>query len=142
MGYHVRRIDPFWKASPLVLTVALLGALVAMFGYARQNMVVAIVGAAVMGIGILLAAKPAISAVLGCLGFFGGLVTFVFMPSANTEGMSILMKLVSTVLFSLLYMVLMDALILVVAVLYNFFGGSLGGLNLEIEPTGPAEGEG
>jgi hypothetical protein len=142
MGYHVRRIDPFWKASPVVLTVAVIGALVAMFGYTRQNMAVAAVGAVVMAVGVLLATKPAVSTVLGCLGFFGGLITFVLMPNVNTSDMALWLKLVSTVLFAALYMVLMDALILVVAALYNFFAGSMGGIQLEIEPTGQTEGEG
>ena len=35
MGYHVRRIDPFWKASPVVLIIAIAGALVAAFGLTR-----------------------------------------------------------------------------------------------------------
>lgn len=142
MGYHVRRIDPFWKASPVVLTVAVIGALIAMFGYTRLNYLVAAAGAIIMAVGVLMATKPAVSSILGCLGFFGGLITFVLMPNVNTADMSMWMKLVSTVLFAALYMVLMDALVLVVSALYNFFAGSLGGLLLEIEPTGQAETEG
>jgi len=92
----------------------------------------------VMSVGVLLASKPALSAVLGCLGFFGGLVTFVVLPNASTMDMPMWLKLVAALMFALLYMVLMDALILVVAALYNFFAGSLGGLLLEIEPTGQA----
>jgi len=140
MGYHVRRIDPFWKASPVVLIIAIVGALIAAFGLTRQppNMVVAASGGAVMAVGVLLASKPAISAVLGCLGIFGGLVTFVFLPNQSAVDMPFWLKLVASLMFALLYMVLMDALILVVAALYNFFAGSLGGLLLEIEPTGQA----
>ncbi|HAH06521.1 MAG TPA: hypothetical protein DCM05_08345 [Elusimicrobia bacterium] len=149
MGYHVRRIDPFWKASPVVLTVAVIGALAAMFGYtrwvvdySRAYLVIMGIGALMMAAGVLLATKPAVSAILGCLGFLGGLITFVLMPNVNTVDMSMGMRMVSALMFTVLYMVLMDALILVVAALYNFFAGSLGGLLLEIEPTGQAETEG
>lgn len=141
MSYHIRRIDPFWNANPLILALAAGGAVVALFGYSKSNLLVAGLGAAAMGAGTLMAAKPAVSAMLGTLGLFGGLVTFVFMPNANTADMTLPFKLLSTLLFSLLYMVLMDALVLVVAALYNFFGASLGGIHMEIEETAaPAEG--
>ncbi|MFA6030645.1 MAG: hypothetical protein WC969_12380 [Elusimicrobiota bacterium] len=140
MSYNIRRIDPFWKASPVVLAVAIIGAVIAMFGYTKGNMLIAGVGALAMAVGVLLAAKPALSLVLGCLGLFGGLVTFVLMPNMQTADMSLPMKLLSTLLFTVLYMVLMDALVLVVAALYNFFGGTLGGITVEFE-GGQAEGE-
>lgn len=135
MSYHVKRIDPFWKASPVVLAVAAIGLVLALFGYQKAQMAIAGVGAALLAVGVLMATKPAVSAILGSLGLFGGLVTFVILPNPQTDGLGFGLKLVSTGFFALLYMVLMDALVLVVSALYNFFGGGLGlgGIRLDIE---------
>jgi hypothetical protein len=144
MGYQVRRIDPFWKAGPVVLSVAVAGALVAMFGYTRNLLVVAFPGGVVMALAVLIATKPSVSAVLGSLGLLGGLVTFVVMPSLSAQGMSIPMRLVSALFFAVLYMVLMDALALVVSALYNLAVGGLGlsGVHLDIDTGGQSESEG
>ncbi|MFA6092141.1 MAG: DUF3566 domain-containing protein [Elusimicrobiota bacterium] len=137
MSYHIRRIDPFWKPGPVVIGLGVIGALAAAFGYARGILPVAAGGAVLMSVGVIMAAKPVLTGVLGCLGFFGGLVTFVLMPNVNTVGMSFGYKLLSTLLFTVLYMVLMDALILVVAALYNAFSSVCGGIELDIDATGP-----
>jgi hypothetical protein len=137
MSYRIRRIDPFWLPHPAVLVAAGVGLVVGLLGYQKQNLVLALIGAVAMGGGILVATKPAVSAVLGSLGLFGGLVTFVIQPNSNLVGLSVLWRLVSTLFFALLYMVLMDALVLVVSALYNFFGGSMnmGGIHLDIEES-------
>ena len=62
MSYHIRRIDPFWNANPLILALAVGGAMLALFGYSKSNLIVAGVGAAAMGVGVLMATKPAVSA--------------------------------------------------------------------------------
>lgn len=137
MSYQIKRINPFWWAHPVVLGVAVVGLALALFGYKRGMWPLALIGAVVMSIGVLMATRPAVSAVLGTLGLFGGLVTFVVLPSPQTADLSVLLRMFSTLLFAFFYMVLMDALVLVVSALYNFFGGgmNLGGIQLEFEET-------
>lgn len=138
MSYRIRRIDPFWMPHPAVLAIAGVGLAVGLVGYQKANTILSLIGGVAMGGGVLVATRPAVSAVLGTLGVFGGLVTFVIMPGPQVAPLSLMWRLVSTIFFALLYMVLMDALVLVVAALYNFFGGAmnLGGISLEIEETG------
>lgn len=135
MSYQVKRIDPFWHNHPMIPTAIVIGGILAMIGFQRQATVLALVGAAIAGIAVVFAARPVVSAVLSTLGVFGGLVTFVFVPNQQSAGMSLGMRLLSTLLFALFYMILMDALVLVVSVLYNLFGGAvgLGGVRLELE---------
>ena len=135
MSYRIRRIDPFWIAHPVVIAAAVVGMLLALGGYAKNNIALSIIGGVSMAGGVLAATKPAVSAVLGSLGFFGGLITFVILPNPQLADSPLFWKLVSTLFFALLYMVLMDALVLLVSALYNFFGNSvnLGGIHLEIE---------
>ncbi|MFA5139045.1 MAG: hypothetical protein WC728_07420 [Elusimicrobiota bacterium] len=144
MSYRIRRIDPFWIAHPAVIAVIFIGLILGLFGYQKGNNVLLFVGGGAMLIGVLVATRPVVSGVLGSLGVFGGLFTFVLFPNPQLSETPVVWKLVSTVFFALLYMGLMDALILLVAALYNFFGGALkmGGINLEIEEaTEAGEGE-
>lgn len=143
MSYQLKRINPFWHTHPMVATMVAVGALCGLIGFQTQMPPVAVIGAAIAGLSILFATRPLVSAVLATLGLFGGLVTFVLVPNVQSAGMSLAMRLVSTVLFALFYMVLMDALVLVVAVLYNLFSGvfGLGGIQLEMESEAPAEDE-
>ncbi len=135
MSYRIRRIDPFWIAHPVVIAAAVIGMLLALAGYAKNNVALSIIGGVAMSGGVLAATRPAVSGVLGTLGFFGGLVTFVILPNPQLADSPLFWKLVSTLFFALLYMVLMDALVLLVSALYNFFGNSvkLGGIHLEFE---------
>ncbi|PCI40542.1 MAG: hypothetical protein COB53_00690 [Elusimicrobia bacterium] len=135
MSYRIRRIDPFWIAHPVVIAAAVVGMLLALGGYAKNNIALSIIGGVSMAGGVLAATKPAVSGVLGSLGFFGGLITFVILPNPQLADSPLFWKLVSTLFFALLYMVLMDALVLLVSALYNFFGNSvnLGGIHLDIE---------
>lgn len=135
MSYRIRRIDPFWLAHPVVIGVAAVGVVLALLGYTKNSYPLQIVGGLALMAGVLIATKPAVSAVLGTLGVLGGLLTFVLMPNAEVVGSPLVWRLVSTLFFGLLYMVLMDALVLVVSALYNFFGGTLnlGGIYLDIE---------
>ena len=95
-----------------------------------------------MLIGVCVATRPAVSGVLAALGFFGGLFTFVLFPNPQAAGSTVPWRLVSTLFFAAMYMGLMDALILVVAALYNFFSTTmkLGGIELDIEETASSEG--
>ncbi len=141
MSYQLRRIDPFWLTHPMVPTAVAIGGILGLIGFATGKPALAIVGGVVAGIGVLLGVKAAISALLGTLGLFGGLVTFVFVPNVNAASMGFGMRLVSAVLFAAFYMVLMDALVLVVSVLYNFFAGAvgLGGIRLELDTAAEEE---
>ena len=143
MSYRIKRIDPFWIAHPAVIAVIFIGLVVALFGYQKQNTVVSLVGGLAMVAAVVVATKPVVSGVLGSLGLFGGLFTFVFFPSPALGDTPVIWKLVSALFFAGLYMGLMDALILVVAALYNFFGGTLrlGGILLDIEESDDASEE-
>lgn len=144
MAYRVRRIDPFWIAHPAVIVAAVIGLVLALVGYSKGNPSLSIVGGVLLGIGVLVATKPAVTGVLATLGFFGGVVNFVVLPNAQLGGASLPWKLVSTLFFALLYTVLMEALVLVVAALYNLFAGTMnaGALELEIEDSGADSAEG
>ncbi|MDX6769646.1 MAG: hypothetical protein SF051_08950 [Elusimicrobiota bacterium] len=138
MSYRVKRIDPFWIKNPILPVVAVVGVLIALVGVQQVKTGVAIGGAIIGGLAIFLSTRPAVSAVLGTLGLLGGIVTFLAVPSPSTLGMTMGLRLVSTLLFAVFYTVLMDGVVLLVAVLYNLFAGvaGLGGLSLELEDEG------
>lgn len=135
MAYRIRRIDPFWLAHPAVILAAVVGLLLALFGYSKGMAGLSVVGGVLLGVGVLVATKPAVTGVLATLGFFGGVVNFVVLPNAQLGGAGLPWKLVSTLFFALLYTVLMEALVLVVAALYNLFAGTMnaGSIELDIE---------
>lgn len=135
MAYRVRRIDPFWIAHPAVIASAVIGLALALVGYTKGQAALSIIGGVLLGVGVLVATKPAVTGVLATLGFFGGVVNFVVLPNAQLGGATLPWKLVSTLFFALLYTVLMEALVLVVAALYNLFAGAMdaGAIELEIE---------
>ncbi|MFH1726334.1 MAG: hypothetical protein ABII00_17120 [Elusimicrobiota bacterium] len=135
MSYRIRRVDPFWIAHPVVIGAAVIGVILALFGYWKDFVPLSIIGGIALAGGVLAATRPAISAVLGALGFLGGLITFIILPNPQLADLAWGWKLVSTLFFGLLYMVLMDALVLVVSALYNFFANTLnlGGIHLDIE---------
>lgn len=76
-----------------------------------------------------------IPALLFLLGLFGGLMTFIVMPTAGVADLPGGQKLLAAGMFSLLYMVLMVCLLVLVAFLYNFFTQTVGlrGLSLTLE---------
>ena len=133
MAYRIRRIDPFWMAHPAVVAAAVVGLALALFGYSRGQAGLSIVGGVLLGIGVLVATKPAVTGVLATLGFFGGVVNFVVLPNAQLGNASLPWRLVSTVFFALLYTVLMEALVLVIAALYNLFAGTMGAGAVELD---------
>lgn len=138
MSYRVKRIDPFWMKNPALPVVAIAGVLIALVGVQQVKTGVAIGGAIVGGLAIFLSTRPAVSAVLGTLGLLGGIVTFLAVPSPSTLGMTMGLRLVSTLLFTVFYTVLMDGVVLLVAVLYNLFAGvvGLGGFSVDLEDEG------
>jgi hypothetical protein len=138
LSYRVKRIDPFWIKNPVLPIVAIGGVLIALVGVQQVKTAVAIGGAVIGGLAIFLSTRPAVSAVLGTLGLLGGIVTILAVPSPSTLGMTMGLRLVSTLLFTVFYTVLMDGVVLLVAVLYNLFAGvvGLGGFSVELEDEG------
>ncbi|HBL15177.1 MAG TPA: hypothetical protein DD417_00030 [Elusimicrobia bacterium] len=138
MSYRIRRIDPFWIAHPLVIAAAVIGVALALFGYSRNQLPLSITGGVLMAVGVLIATKPAVSGVLGTLGLLGGIVTFIVLPNPQLADSPMFWKFVSSLFFGLLYMVLMDALVLVVSALYNLFGNTMGmsGIRVEFDEEG------
>jgi hypothetical protein len=135
MSYRVRRIDPYWIKNPILPVVAVIGVGTALAMISKDMVVPAISAAVVGGAAVILSTQPAVSAVLGSLGLLGGLMTFVLVPNSQNASMALSMRLLSTLLFTLFYTVLMDGVVLLVAVLYNLFAGGLGlgGLSLDLE---------
>lgn len=135
MSYQLKRINPYWHTHPMIPTAVAIGGICALVGYKTQNHVIALLGGLVAAGAILAAARPVISAMLAALGFFGGIVQFLVVMNLEVSQMTVPMRLLSAFLFGVFYMVLMDALVLVVAVLYNLFAGTVGfsGLTLELE---------
>ena len=142
MSYRVKRIDPYWIKNPILPVVAVIGLAGGLALIAKDMTVPAIFSALVGGTAVILSTNPAVSAMVGTLGLLGGLMTFVFVPNASNAAMTLPLRLLSTLLFTLFYVVLMDGVVLLVAVLYNLFSGvvGLGGLSLDLEDEG-REGE-
>ncbi|MEK7382985.1 MAG: hypothetical protein AAB262_06830 [Elusimicrobiota bacterium] len=141
MSYRVKRIDPYWMKNPILPITAAAGVLVALVAVQRGMFPAAIAGVVVGGLAVFLSTKPAVSAVLATLGLLGGLTTFLIVPNSQNASMTIPLRLLSTVLFTLFYTVLMDGVVLLIAVLYNLFSGAigLGGLSLDLEDEGAGE---
>lgn len=73
--------------------------------------------------------------VVFALALLGGLVQFVFIDNPQIAPMSMAQKLLSVGLFSLLYVVIVSALLVFMAFLYNFLTGILGlkGVSFDLE---------
>lgn len=136
MSYQLKRINPFWHYHPMIATGVVIGGIIALIGFQTDKMILGGVGGLIAAGAILFATRPVISALLGTLGVLGGIAQFVLLPTnVNAASMSAPMRWGAAVLFGIFYMVLMDALVLVVSVLYNLFAGTigLGGVRLELE---------
>src|ERR1044071_7179504 len=108
MSYRVRRINPYWNKNPILPIVAAAGVVLGLLLASKEIFIPALVCGGVAGVAIFLATQPAVSAVLATLGFLGGVMTFIIFPKADILSMSGGMRLLSTVLFTLFYTVLMD----------------------------------
>lgn len=89
----------------------------------------------IKSIAIMSLIASAVPALLFFLGLFGGFVTFVLVPNPQVEGLNIATRLLAVGLFSVLYMVLMVAILVVASFLYNFFTKTVGlkGIHVELE---------
>ncbi|MDO8756889.1 MAG: hypothetical protein Q7J64_02660 [Elusimicrobiota bacterium] len=131
MSYRLKRIDPFWLKSPALPAIAAVCAAVALFAAQTGRGPVALVAATASAAAIVVATKPALSAVFATFGLLGGLVTFLAGPSG---GLSPLLRVLATAGFSVFYMVLMDAVVLAVSLIYNgFTRAGLPGLRLDLD---------
>ena len=141
MSYRVKRIDPYWFKHPVLPIVVFLGAALALGAGFAQKGPLAIVGAAVAAVGILLSTRPAITGTVMLLGFLGGLVTFVISPNSSNAALSAMQKAMSVGFYTLFYAVLTEGALLLLCVVYNFFAAisSLGGLSLDLEDEGGTE---
>lgn len=77
-----------------------------------------------------------VPAVLFALGLFGGAMTFVIMPGQQVEELGVSQRLLAAGMFSLLYMFLMVAVLIVAAFLYNFFTQTVGLRGLCVDLAG------
>ncbi|NLO92412.1 MAG: hypothetical protein GX410_10555 [Elusimicrobia bacterium] len=64
--------------------------------------------------------------VLFCLGAIGGLLAFVIVPNPQIEPMTSMGRLMATGVFAVLYMLVIMALMVISAVVYNIFTYGLG----------------
>lgn len=73
--------------------------------------------------------------VVFALGILGGVVAFLVVPNPQLDPMSIGHKMMSIGFFSLLYVIIVSALLVFIAFLYNILTGVLGmkGVALDIE---------
>jgi hypothetical protein len=141
MNYQVKRLNPYWIIHPMIPTAVAIGVICGAVGFLKEQSVIMIIGGIIAGAGLVAAIRPVFSALLGTLGLLGGFLTFVIVPNSGAADMGMALRLLSAVLFGLFYMVLMDALVLVVCVLYNFFSGAVGlsGLTLELGEAAETE---
>ena len=141
MSYRVKRIDPYWFKHPVLPVVIFLGAALALGAGFANKPAVAILGAVVAAVSILLCTRPAITGTVMLLGFLGGLVTFVISPNASNAALNAGQKVLSVGFYTLFYAVLTEGALLLISVVYNFFAAisPLGGLMLELEDAGSSE---
>ncbi len=135
MAYQLKRVDPFWHTHPMIPTAVVIGGILGFIGYARQSMPIAVVGGAVAALALFFAARPSVSLVLATVGFLGGLVQYVVAPGLNASTLTLLEKIFSIAFYTVFYAALMDAVVLVLAVLYNFYAGAVGfgGIRVELD---------
>jgi hypothetical protein len=134
MNYHLKRINPYWHNHPMIPTGVVVGVICAAMGFAAQRPAIEIVGVSIAGLSLFVAVKPVFSILFSLIGLFGGISTFLIAPGLNADSLTPPLKFISILLFTAFYAALMDAMLLVVAVIYNFLvgPGGLSGLHLEL----------
>ena len=141
MAYQLKRINPFWHTHPMIPTGVAIGGILGLVGFVTGKALVGGAGAFIAGAAILAATRPAFSALFLTLGLFGGVIRFALQPDLNAATLSPLLRWGAALAFGVFYMILMDALLLVVAVLYNLYTGVIGlsGLRLELDAADDEE---
>lgn len=137
MSYQLKRINPFWHNHPMIPTAVIIGGICGLIGFQTSRPVIGGIGALVAAAGVLWGNLPLVSAVLGTMGVLGGILTFILVPNPNAVGMTLPMKLVSTGLFAIFYMILMGALLMIVTAIYNAYSNLVGlrSIRLELEAS-------
>lgn len=131
MSYRIKRIDPFWFKHPALGGAAVVFGAVALYG-ARTGSTAALAFGAIFGAAtVILATKPALSAVFASFGLLGGVLAFL---AGSSAGMSPGLRLAATAGFGVFYAALMDVAVLGVAVVYNAYTRvGFKGLSLDLE---------
>ncbi len=131
MSYRIKRVDPYWFKSPAVGGTAVVFGAVALYGARTGSVPALALGAFVAAVMVILATKPALSAVFAAFGLLGGVLAFL---AGSSAGMSPLLRLTATAGFGLFYAALMDIVVLGLSVIYNSFTGvGFKGLALDLE---------
>ena len=138
MDYQLKRINPFWHTHPIIPTLVAVGGILGFIGYARQTPSIAYVGGVIAAAAILGAARPALSLLFATMGLLGGLTQFAIAPTLNASTFTAFEKVLAVSFYTVCYAVLLDAVVLVGAALYNFYAGVIGfgGLRMEFENAG------
>ncbi|MFA6582763.1 MAG: hypothetical protein WCS77_00555 [Elusimicrobiaceae bacterium] len=90
---------------------------------------------------LVFSAVPLVVLAIGCI---AGLMTFVISPSPYIEPMTTTARVTGVAVYTVLYMVIIMAIILACAFIYNIFCGLFGmrGIRFELAAVGEAEEEG
>ena len=142
MTYQLRRLDLLRSGAPVLIGLAVVGLAVGLVGFKIQKLLVMGIGAFVYALAIILLAKPVVSVLLALLGLGGGILTFFLLPNPEMMGQPVTTRLLATILFSVLYLALMETLLLIGAFIYNMLVQTLGltGVHLELAAEeAPAE---
>jgi hypothetical protein len=134
MSHQIKRIDVVRSGNPVFVGVAIVGLALAFVGFKTQRLYVMALGGLLYAAAVLLMAKPVISTLLAILGVGGGMLTFFLLPNPEMAGTPFTTRLLATVLFSVLYLALMDTLILIASFLYNMLveNVGMGGIRMEL----------
>jgi hypothetical protein len=134
MNYQLKRLNPYWHNHPMIPTGVAIGIICAAMGFFAHKPIIEVIGIAISGLAVFFGVRPVFSLLFCLIGLFGGLSTFIIAPGLNASSLNAPLKIVSILLFTAFYAALMDAMLLVVAVLYNLLVGPAGlsGLHLEL----------
>ena len=143
MKYDLKRIDPYWHTHPMIPTAVVGGAILVLMSWRTGHASLGVGGGLLAAIAVIWGVRPALSGLMMGLGLFAGILYLGVLPPASMAGYGLGARILAISFFALFYMVLMDALFLVVSVCYNFLAGvtDLGGLRFEFEPAGAVEEE-
>ena len=141
MNYQVKRLDFTWLLNTGTMVGVVIGMIVSLVGYRSNNLLLMGAGGVVFGGAIVAITRPVLSGLLAILGLFGGLLTFFLVPNPEVVNMPLGTRMMAAILFTALYTVLMDTLLVVGSLLYNVLTRTVGlqGIVLEVSTEESAE---
>ena len=141
MNYQVKRLDFTWLLNTGTMVGVVIGMVVSLVGYRSNNLLLMGAGGVVFGGAIVAITRPVLSGLLAILGLFGGLLTFFLVPNPEVVNMPLGTRMMAAILFTALYTVLMDTLLVVGSLLYNVLTRTVGlqGIVLEVSTEESAE---